>query len=133
VFSADKLSEKSLDRSSGLKLPNSVLHFKILPRSDYKQKVDLVLRVKTQGARISLDSKFTIFLVTDTITIKDGRRYFEESYWRVTKALLFLLSIGLSIESQAWHLDEYVSYVGVSNIADAERDSWVPQHETQFL
>ena len=51
----------------------------------------------------------------------------------MTKALLFLLSIGLSIESQAWHLDECVSYVGVSNIADAERDSWVPQHETQFL
>ena len=74
VFSADRISESPSNVSSGLKLPNSVLHFKILPRSDYKQKVDIVLRVKTRVARISLDSKVNLFWDTDTITIstKDG-------------------------------------------------------------
>ena len=53
---------------------------------------------------------------------------------RLIEALLLLLSIiGLGIKSQAWHLDECFSYVGVSNIAAAERDSWFLQHEILFL
>ena len=40
---------------------------------------------------------------------------------------------GLGIESQAWHLDESVSFVGVSNIADVKRDTGLvsPTRDTE--
>ena len=54
---------------------------------------------------------------------RDGRRDLEESYGTWFEALLFIPSIGLGTERQAWHLDESVSYVVVSNIAEVERDT----------
>ena len=72
------ISEKSLERFLWSKTAELSFTLQNTSISEYKQKVDLRLIVKTHGVRISLGGKLNIFQVT--ITIKDGRCDFKEGF-----------------------------------------------------